>query len=413
MSTIEDRIRAATRAAGETVRSDSVPALRLPPQLLNGRGPGRSPRWRGWSRWLAPAAAALSVVAVVVVVTIVHVLIHGGDKSGPEGSPASNVPPYYVAIAAKGNPASVPTYAVVRATMSGALLGTIMPSLIGGTIRAVTAATDDRTFVLDEAKWAPRTSGANQAIQTRFFYLLRLDSSGKPASLTKLAMTAGRLVTGVALSPDGKRLAIAVQPGTGQADLTEIRLYTLATGTVRTWSGIGTIGGSEDDAASISWTADGRTLAFDWYPDKQSDAGVRLLDVTRGGSDLLADSRRAVPITTVPTSGLTCQTDEIITPDGSTVVCGATDFTRRSGQHSPVGFLEYSTTTGKVVRTLHSQRSKTAIIGLMWSNASGSVLIGAVPGGRSGLGQVGIITGSTFTPLPVPGALNPAFAGVW
>jgi hypothetical protein len=33
------------------------------------------------------------------------------------------------------------------------LLGTIMPSLAGGTSLAVIAAADDRTLVLDEEKW--------------------------------------------------------------------------------------------------------------------------------------------------------------------------------------------------------------------------------------------------------------------
>ncbi|HEX6527194.1 MAG TPA: hypothetical protein VF070_45370 [Streptosporangiaceae bacterium] len=413
MRTIEDRIRAATRAAGETVPPDSVPPLRLPPQMLNGRSHGRSPYWTRWSRRLAPAAAAAAVIAVALTVTIVRLLAHGGETSGSKGSPASEVPRYYVAIAANGNPASVPTHAVVRETMSGALLATIMPSVAGDAIFAVTAAADDQTFVLDEQKWVPRTSGDNQASQTRLFYLLRLSSSGRPSSLTRLPITAGRLVTGVALSPDGTRLAIAVQPDTGPANLTEVRIYTLATGAVRTWSGIGTIGTGEDDAVSISWTADARTLAFDWYPDKQSDAGVRLLDVTRAGSDLLASSRRVVPLVVPPPSGLTCQTDAVITADGSTVVCGAIRYPPRFGQDSTAGFLEYSTATGKLVRTIHSQRSKAPIIGLMWSNPSGSVLIGAVAGGRSGTGQVGIITGSTFTPLPVPGALNPALAGVW
>jgi hypothetical protein len=36
-SSIEDRIRAATRAAGDAVRPDSVPALLLIPELLDGR----------------------------------------------------------------------------------------------------------------------------------------------------------------------------------------------------------------------------------------------------------------------------------------------------------------------------------------------------------------------------------------
>jgi len=399
MNTIEDRIRAATRAAGNSVRPDSVPPLRLLPELMNGARPqgerSRPGVWARWSRWLAPFAAAAAVAAVAVAVVAVRGSVHRGGAAGPSDA---GVPPYYVAINAHGNPNFVPTYAVVRATMTGALLATIMPSIRGGMIAAVTAAADDRTFVLDEQK---RVSAADQSTQTRLFYLLRLDSSGRPASVTRLPMTAGPMVTGVALSPDGSRLAIAVEPDNDpkHLSLTEIRMYTLATGAVRTWHADGTIGSGEDDAGSISWTADGRTLAFDWYPD--GPAGVRLLDVTLGGSSLLGNSRLAVPLTTALASGLTCQTDVIITPDGSKVVCGAF-----------AGFLEYSTATGKVIRILHRGTSHSAsAIGLMWVNASGSVLIGAVPG-RGG-GQIGIISGDDIAPLTVPDALNPAFAGVW
>ena len=412
MNTIEDRIRAATRAAGNSVRPGSVPPLRLPPELMNGARPrgerSRPGGWARWSRWLAPVAAAAAVAAIAVTLVAVRGPVHRGGVADSRGA---GVPPYYVAINAHGNPNFVLTYAVVRATMTGALLATIMPSIRGGMIAAVTAAADDRTFVLDEQK---RVSAADQASQTRLFYLLRLDSSGRPASVTKLPMTAAPMVTGVALSPDGTRLAMAVEPDNDpkHPGLTEIRIYTLATGAVRTWRADGTIGTGEDDAGSISWTADGRTLAFDWYTDApDGPSGVRLLDVTLGGSSLLADSRLAVPLTTAPASGLTCQTDVIITADGSKAVCGA----QRVGGPLPsasTGFLEYSTATGKVVRTLYYRTSHLpGVIGLMWVNASGSVLIGTVP--SRGDGQVGIISGDDIAPLRVPDSLNPAYAGVW
>ena len=50
MNIIEERIRAATRAAGNTVSPESVPPLELPAE---------HPRADGWRRrWLVPAAAA-------------------------------------------------------------------------------------------------------------------------------------------------------------------------------------------------------------------------------------------------------------------------------------------------------------------------------------------------------------------
>ena len=72
-------------------------------------------------------------------------------------------------------------------------------------------------------------------------------------------------MTGFALSPDGTKLAIAVQPDTNkrQPDLTEVKVVTLATGATLTWTANGTIGFGPDDARSLSWTANERTLAFD------------------------------------------------------------------------------------------------------------------------------------------------------
>src|SRR2546423_4005219 len=59
MNFIEEHIRAATRAAGNTVSPESVPPLELPTE---------HPRTDGWRRrWLVPAAAAAAVVIVIAV----------------------------------------------------------------------------------------------------------------------------------------------------------------------------------------------------------------------------------------------------------------------------------------------------------------------------------------------------------
>ena len=63
--------------------------------------------------------------------------------------------------------------------------------------------------------------------------------------MTRLAMSVpnGEMLTGLALSPDGSKLAMALQPEINkQPDLTLVKVYTLATGAVRTWTGNGTIG---------------------------------------------------------------------------------------------------------------------------------------------------------------------------
>ena len=437
MNTIEDRIRAAAQAAADTVPPDGVPPLRLPPEL-------GSRRWRparsGWARRLTPLAAAVAVVVVVVSVVGIGRTMHSpADRapaatSGPgpvvAGPPISSyvasgqVPPYYVAITSRGNNSTAnPSYAVVAATASGKTLATIQPSVAHGTISAVTAAADDRTFVLDEERFT--TSASDQDYGTRTFYEFRLSSAGQPGPLTRLAVPVpnGVQLDGLALSPDGSKLAIAFEPETNrQPDLELVEVYTLATGAVRTWTGHGTIGSGPDDARSLSWASDGRTLAFDWNGtgtgQQLPDAGVWLLRLDAPGSNLLAASRRVYPagaspgtVTTKPTASPSsapsyppaCEYDVIITPDGSKVVCGAIQLRILAGGvvDDETEFREFSTATGKVTRILGYWKFHNVIpnvVGVLWSNSSGSVLIGVIPGG--GHGRIGVISGNSFTPLP-------------
>ena len=88
----------------------------------------------------------------------------------------------------------------------------------------------------------PTTSATDQDYGARTFYEFRLTSSGRPGPLTRLAMSvpSGQQVNGLALSPDGSKLAMALQPETNkQPYLTLLKVYTLATGAVRTWTGNG------------------------------------------------------------------------------------------------------------------------------------------------------------------------------
>jgi hypothetical protein len=441
MNTIEDRIRAAANAAADTVPPDGVPPLRLPPELGSRRS--RSARG-GWARRLTPLAAAVAVVVVVVSVVGIGRTMHSpagrtpAATSGPgpvvAGPPISSyvasgqVPPYYVAITSRDNNATAnPSYAVVAATASGKTLATIQPSVAHGTIQGVTAAADDRTFVLDEERFT--TSASDQDFGARTFYEFRLNSAGRPGPLTRLAesVPSGWQLDGLALSPDGSKLAMALEPETNkQPDLTLVKVYTLATGAVRTWTGHGTMEFvAPDDARSLSWTSDGRTLAFDWAGSgtgpQLTDGGVWLLRLDAPGNNLLDASRRAVPFgppaqaseaaspsatptpTPSPSSAPACQEDMIVTPDESKVVCGAIQFRILAGGviDDETEFREFSTATGEVTDILGYWKFHNVIpniVGVLWSNSSGSVLIGVIPGG--GHGRIGVISGNSFTPLP-------------
>jgi len=410
---------------------------------------------------------------------------------------SGQVPRYYVTIESRGNPNFKPSYAVMRATVTGAALATIQASAAHGTVVAVTAAADDRTFVLDEQPFVAADVLANQGFEPRTFYLVRLGASGQPGTPTRLPMTVpgGEMMTGFALSPDGSKLAIAVEPDNVSNDpnLQQVRAYTLATGAVQTWSADGTIGFGPDDARSLSWASDGRTLAFFWAAaGAGAHTSVRLLDTQTGGGNLMADSRPAVslvnqplpvlvpttvssptasayesapatasglasspeptavsssapapaaasvgptpaPSTAVPyiassggtASSLACEEDSIITSDGSLIVCGAIETLKTAentshGQFSllsdvETGFVEYSAATGKVTRILGHwtfDNERYDSVDVLWSNASGSVLIGVIPS-ANGYGRVGVISGNEFTPLPAPAASVSPDSGTW
>jgi hypothetical protein len=385
--------------------------------------------------WLSAAVAVIGVAAAGAL------LIGGKSHASPPSSrlasyaAAGEVPPYYVEIAANGNTDDVPSNAMVRATATGKLLATIKP-LHGYTVLGATAAADDRTFVLDEAKWIGYDNPSKpQAWQPRSYLLLRLNTAGLPVSLTRLPVTTVGLVTGVALSADGTRLAVADRPKPySEYNPEQVRIYTLATGAVRIWAAQGTLigggqtqtGGSSfvpDDTASLSWTANGKWLAFDWspFPGDISAVGTWLLNTTLGGASLLGDSRHLQQAGLESASGcvdsaaarLTCEGDVIVTPDGSALICGATPDNDLFGPHVTDEYLKFSTATGKahVLGSWGLTNVQVQAFGVRWSNSSGSVLIASLPG--SGNGRLGIIRGNTFTPLNVPDDAVPWLDGVW
>jgi len=426
MSVSADQVRAATRIAAAVITADNLPPLRLD-ESAGRQGLARRIR----PAWFAPLAAAAAVVVIVVgSVAVGSWLARSGNgqsskpgavRQGAAVGAYAGVPAYYVAV-------DNPSLAVVRATATGATLATITTRtpFVG-----VTGAADDQTFVLDAQRQV--VGGTVHWLGQPAFYLLRLSASGAEESFTRLASPAlpeGIAVTGLALSPDGSKLAVEADSGRyGQPGLLEIRVYTLATGAFRTWSTHGSddpvdpsgfTGSGVDGSQTISWTADSRTLAFDW--GNQSYLGVRLLDTTASGDDLIADSRLAVLEMNFKSQGAfpvgppsmskdrisTCVTDGIISSDGSAIVCGYT--TNMDGRETTTGFIRYSTTTGKPAAVLglyQFQGQPPGDICLYWVNSTGKILIGAIltPSGI----RVGVISGERFTPLPgIAGLLGAA-----
>lgn len=387
MNTTEDRIRAAARAAADTVPPDGVPPLRLP-----ARPPRRA--WSfgsAWTRRLAPAAAAVAVVVIVLVAVTVgragrdSAAAPASGRSAPQTIASyvssGQVPPYYVEVNASG------TDAVVRATATGRTLSTTRLPTAGDLVVEVSAAADDRTFVLAERPRAGTRSGGLT------FRRLRLSVAGRMESLSTLpaSVPAGQTLLGFALSPDADKLAVAVAPG---HDEEEIRVYTLATGAVRTWSATSAgVGFFVDDPTYLSWTRDERTLAFGW-----NGAGTRLISPDASSGNLEEASR---PGFAGSGQGWACMESAVITPDGKTFVCGARIRRGVSVSNDQIGFAEYAAAGGQLEHVFGQRLAGPLGPVVGWQNASGSVLIGGFQSSaNSARLTVGVVTSSRFLPLP-------------
>jgi DNA-binding beta-propeller fold protein YncE len=432
MNTTEERLLAAIRETAAEIAPGSTLPLSLPEPArrdLRPRLRGQRPSgWRpgGWRRTVAPVAAAASVIAVVAAsLAITGTGGTRGQGPGAETSAAraaalASVPPYYVALT--GNAAEA-QHAVVRATATGAVLATITAPRPYTTLTWVSGAADDRTFVLAAQRWwriAPGKAGLaaeNRDGETRVrFFRLRLGPAGRVSRLTAIpSLPSGPRATqlaGIALSPDGAVLAVALH-GSGSSDAgrdPEILGINLATGSQRewVWPGTGWVGNFKPMGEPMSWTADGRMLAFQKWTG--NNVAVRLLDTTAPGASLRS-ARLVVRFSSRDGVFTISPVNTIITPDGTKLVVSLARNTLRPAT-TELRITEFSARTGQAARVLDPWRFKGSVSSwqdVLWTSSSGSTLIVESPSGTDPQGHwirhaiepvPGVLTGGQFTPLP-------------
>ena len=410
---LENRLRAAFRD-----KAGQIPAV-APPLELASR-PRRATRpagTRGLGRLLTPGQlrlvaglAAVAAVAAIAVATAVASSQSTPPPRPPAGGFAAKPPPYYVAISFD---AARHQIAVVRATSTGAVIASIRAPRPYADFVGVTGAADDRSFVL----LATGTPGS--ATPDRF-YLLRIDPAARlAASRTQLTPLGVRLprgstgLVGMALSPDGRSLAIVAFFGPATAN--RLVIYDLATGASHSWadrgcqdnciSGQGVVA---NELNSISWTADGRQLGFVELTGVARLPQFRLLSVNAPGGNALADSRpvnlRAAP---GALQGMaphdTLWPSWLITPNGRSIIVDAQTPVGGSDQSSaptrPAQLLRYSARTG-ALQAVVGIPPATAGLGLaqvMWSSPDGSTILTI---GFRDSHSAGLLHDGRYTPIP-------------
>lgn len=374
--------------------------------------PGEPGRRGKWSGLLVPLAAAAAVTAVVAASLAIGAALQGRPagpgpavQSYPSPAPLRpaalrpaalrQVPRYFVALALTG-PVRVMggEAAVVRSTVTGNVLATVTAPRPYRIFTWVSAAADDRTFVLAAQRYWPIASGqAGMPAEHRdnttptAFFKLAFDPATHTAKLARLAVPEtiqAAQLAGMTVSPDGTRLALDLRQS--------IRVVNLATGAIRSWAwqGGGWIGNFKPFGQVFSWTADGTTLAFQqWGTGHPRPIYIRLLDTTAPGTSLASSKI----VLTFPDAGA-LGTNTLLTPDGTRIVTA-----------TPQGITEFSVRTGQPL--LSQDQFHLGLYGwqdVLWAGPGGHALIVSDPRGRHtryGPAHIlGVLTANTFTPIP-------------
>jgi hypothetical protein len=386
MTPLQDKLRAALRETADEIPAEAPP-LHLSPEPRAGQN-GRHTRWHAWAAPLAAAALILATVAASLAVagSLKHQPAAAGPPAGPHGVPA-----YYVALITAKTQSDVANMldssspadsaAELRSTQSGAVLAKITPPKPYVSFTGVTAAADDRTFVLSAQ--GPDPSDVEPPFPAQRFFLLRIDpaaQAGARMTLTALPARyapAGYDIRDMALSPDGTQLAANI--GDSLLAPEDLDVFNLVTGTERSWTTrtcarcVPVSGGMlwfGVDTDALSWTADSQHVAFIWYPT------VRLLDTRAAGSDILTDSK-TVATWTGGVTGLNQWRGAIITPDGRTVL--GIEQLSRIGRNAPVRehLVTWSTATGHQTAVLNNLDAlkRSEFEQILYINADGGVLV--------------------------------------
>ena len=243
---------------------------------------------------------------------------------------------------------------VVRASADGHVTGSVaIPVRPGNAISPVGgvpfAGADDRHFVIVVSRGGDLPGVADVTL-----FQLTVSPDGRPGRLSQLTFgsTQGVPVTGAALSPNGRILALSLVHEFPAGMLYgSVEVISVATGVARTWTGESTPGYWPGVPA---WAGDG-TVVVPWWHDTGDGmipaeiTGVRRLALGSHGGSLAAARLITFP---APLPGLQ---SAMIAPGGGEVITSSC----RAGHHTATARVaELSAADGRLVRVLRTQTAR-------------------------------------------------------
>jgi hypothetical protein len=359
MTRTEERLADALDAAARALHEDTLRPLLVPDR------PRRRPALA------APLAAAAAMLLVVGVGVAVARYLPG---SGPSPGAVPAPPRYYVEAQLNGNPP------VVRSTATGGVTARVLvpdaANLPGPYL--VTAAANGTFFA------------AVLGQSGELIYRFRLSAAGQVRGLSPVplgVLMGGQWQAGaMAASPDGSQLAVALTPTSSAISAScgssgactdlfpvqndQIDVINTGTGARSLWHG-GTGRGYTFNVISLSWTRDGKELAFygQWCPQGSAStstacllgtatggakAEVWALNPSSGGGPLTSGRRLFRVPATVPDLP-----QAWISPDGSTITAvvftGPATRAAASSRPKELAVERISLATGKRLSVLYAR----------------------------------------------------------
>lgn len=290
-----------------------------------------------------------------------------GTRTRPAAGPLSLIPRYFVQLdRGPTGQKSAHRVLVIDSTTGKVVASESVPKPFGE-FTAVTAAADDRTFVLGADNLVKGKNGRFPRPRVELLALRITPHQSGRVSVTMrevgLRVPVNWVGQGLALSPDGTKLAFAASPFT-QAVRTRIWVYSMVTGTTRSWQDHDEVGSAPWDARSLSWASDDKTLAYLWHGNGQ----VNLLNTNSPGGGLLGHSRKLITFTSRHYPGF----DADLTPDGTKVIVSTPTRT------VPGRIDEFSAVTGRLIATkipAALSEQGLGVYDVLWTNSSGSIMI--------------------------------------